>query len=62
MIGEWLVGITIIIVTIMLSIGFLYSLLKELKDSLRDGNYALVILILSVFLLLFGAILMSLGI
>ena len=62
MIGEWLVGITIIVITIMLSITFLYFLAKELKDSLRDGNYTLVILIISVFLLLFGAILMSLGI
>ena len=62
MIGVWLVGITIIVVTIMLSIAFLYALLKELKDSLRDGNYILAILIISVLLLSFGAILMSLGI
>ena len=62
MIGVWLVGITIIVIITMSSIAFLYALLKEVKNSLKDGKYALAILIISVLLLLFGGILMSLGI
>lgn len=62
MIGECLAFITIVLLIILIGSEFIYFLVRELKNSLKDGNYVLVILIISVSLLVISGILMGLGI